>query len=350
MKKILVTGCAGFIGCHVTKRFLDMGYQVVGVDNLSRCGSQINLRWLRSSHSDRFAFYKGDIRNFSKIAGIFKQQGPFDLVLHAAAQVAVTTSVLNPREDFEINALGTFNILEAVRLYSPESFFEYASTNKVYGEMSGVEIVERNGRYEYERLRNGIDEARSIDFHSPYGCSKGAADQYVRDYSRIYGMRTVVLRQSCIYGTRQFGVEDQGWISWFVIASLLGRKVTIYGDGKQSRDVLWIDDLIDAYVGLYEHQAAVTGQILNVGGGSGNIFSLRELVRELMERKLMGAAPECADWRAGDQKTFVSDISKITKLIGWVPRVGTSEGLGKIIDWSRENKVMLEKVFKKNRL
>ena len=250
--KVLITGCAGFIGCHLTKYFLSIGNEVIGLDNLSRKGGQENLKWLQTLQG-KFEFNKIDIRDFTEVSAIFKRCGQFDLILHLAAQVAVTTSVVDPREDFEINAFGTFNLLEATRLYSPDAFFEFASTNKVYGKMDNVNVVERNGRYEYDMLSKGVNEDYNLDFHSPYGCSKGAADQYVRDYNRIYGLRTVVLRQSCIYGTRQFGIEDQGWIAWFIIASLLEKPITIYGDGMQIRDVLWIEDLADVWVKLFEN-------------------------------------------------------------------------------------------------
>ena len=271
--KVLVTGCAGFIGSHLAVNFLTKGHKVVGIDNLSRNGSKENLNWLTETNKN-MVFCDADIRNFKGVSDVFKIYGPFDLILHMAAQVAVTTSVLDPREDFEINALGTFNILEATRLYSPEAVFEFASTNKVYGKMDKIGVTERNGRYEYDELQKGIDENYNIDFHSPYGCSKGAADQYVRDYNRIYGLKTVVLRQSCIYGTRQFGIEDQGWVAWFVIASLLNKPITVYGDGKQIRDILWIDDLVDVYVKLFENAEKVSGKVFNIGGGPSNTLSL----------------------------------------------------------------------------
>lgn len=345
MKKILVTGCAGFIGCQVVKRFLDKGFKVTGIDDLSRRGSKANLAWLRGM-GGKFFFHQVDVRSFSKVSAVFKAEGPFDLIIHAAGQVAVTTSVIDPRRDFEINAGGALNVLEAVRLFSPEAFLQYSSTNKVYGEMKDVAVVLRRGRYEYKTLSRGISEKNPLDFHSPYGCSKGAADQYVHDYSRIYGLKTVVLRQSCIYGTRQFGIEDQGWISWFTIASLMGRRVTIYGDGKQSRDVLWIDDLVDAYEALYEHQDKAAGKVFNVGGGPKNVLSLLELVSHLKAAKIMKEQPCFAGWRAGDQKVFVSDVSCITRATGWRPKVTPQEGLDRIIDWSSQHMPEIKKWFR----
>ena len=328
MTKVLVTGSAGFIGSHLAHHFLDEGATVIGIDNLSRIGGEFNLNTLKKRKN--FIFQKIDVRSFDAIKDVFKQHRDLDLVIHQAAQVAVTTSVKDPRLDFETNALGTFNVLEATRLYAPEAFFEFASTNKVYGKMEDIEVVERHGRYEYGALPKGVSEDHCLDFHSPYGCSKGVADQYVHDYNRIYGLRTVVLRQSCIYGPRQFGVEDQGWVAWFAIASLLNRQVTIYGDGKQGRDLLWIDDLVNAYVKLYENADDVAGEIFNVGGGPNNVLSLLELVDLLKEDGVLGEMPVFAEWRPGDQKIFVSNIEKISKAVQWEPSVSPREGVGNL--------------------
>lgn len=345
MKKILITGCAGFIGFHLARHFLESGDRVIGVDNLSRRGCLTNLQTLESSLAKNFKFYKEDIRNFKAIENIFKNEGPFDLIIHEAGQVAVTTSIINPREDFEINALGTFNLLEATRLYSPEAFFEFASTNKVYGKMNNLKVIGKNGRYEYEDLLSGVNENFQLDFHSPYGCSKGAADQYVRDYSRIYGLRTVVLRQSCIYGTRQFGIEDQGWVAWFTIAAILNKPITIYGDGMQGRDLLWIDDLVAAYIGLYNNADQVAGKIFNIGGGSDNVLSLNELVDILKDAGVMQQTPVNAEWRHGDQKIFVCDICKISNEIQWKPIVSPRQGVAKLIEWTAVNKDMINKIL-----
>jgi len=244
--KVIITGAAGFIGGHAATHFLGRGDTVIGVDNLSRRGNSENLQWLRKQAGD-FQFIAGDIRSQTDMDRLFAQHKDAGAVLHLAGQVAVTTSVVNPRMDFEANALGTLNILEAVRQHCPQAAFLYASTNKVYGGMEQIVIVEKDGRYAYRDLPQGMPEITPLDFHSPYGCSKGAGDQYVRDYARIYGLKTVVFRQSCIYGTRQFGIEDQGWVAWFTIASVLGKAITLYGDGKQVRDVLWVGDLISLY-------------------------------------------------------------------------------------------------------
>ena len=260
------------------------------------------------------------------------------MVLHLAGQVAVTTSVTNPREDFENNAFGTFNVLEAVRTKSPESFFITASTNKVYGKMDDLGVVERNGRYEYSDLPNGVGEDRPLDFHSPYGCSKGAADQYTIDYARIYGIDTVTFRQSCIYGTRQFGIEDQGWVAWFTIAAVLGKKITIYGDGKQTRDVLHVRDLARAYEAAFDHREAVRGQAFNIGGGPTNIMSLLELIRHLEEDLGIRIPLQWSDWRPGDQPVFVCNVEKAKRLLNWQPAIPVHDGVGELIRWVRDNK------------
>jgi CDP-paratose 2-epimerase len=345
MQKVLITGCAGFIGFHLARHFLEQGATVIGIDNLSRKGCETNLVLLQQDYRSRFDFHRQDIRDFSAIESIFKKHAPLDLVIHEAGQVAVTTSIVNPREDFEINALGTFNVLEATRLHSPKAFFEFASTNKVYGKMDDLGVIERNGRYEYADLPHGVNEAHGLDFHSPYGCSKGTADQYVRDYSRIYGVRTVVLRQSCIYGARQFGVEDQGWVAWFTIASVLGKPLTIYGDGKQGRDLLWIDDLVQAYVRLYQNADQVAGRVFNVGGGPGNVLSLLELVAMLRSAGILRREPAFSAWRDGDQKIFVCDTRSISDAIGWKPGVTPALGVAKLIEWTLAHRDLLGRML-----
>ncbi len=236
----LITGGAGFIGSNYVSRLLERGEKVTIYDNLSRAGAKINLEWLKRTYGESgFNLVVADVRDALKICEAAQSA---DVIVHLAAQVAVTTSVVEPREDFEINAFGTFNVLEAARASGRNPVVLYASTNKVYGGMEDVRIVEEENRYGYADYPNGVPETRGLDFHSPYGCSKGCGDQYVRDYSRIYGLPTVVLRQSCIYGLRQFGIEDQGWVAWFVIAAVKGLPIKIYGDGKQVRDIMYIDD------------------------------------------------------------------------------------------------------------
>ena len=332
---MLILGGAGFIGCNAAHRFAGEGWRVTIFDNLSRAGTASNLDWLRQRHN--VGFVKGDIRDREAVDRIFAARA-YDAVLHLAAQVAVTTSVADPRADFETNALGTLNVLEGARAHCPQVTTIFASTNKVYGRLDELPVAEREGRYAYADGARGIGETQQLDFHSPYGCSKGAADQYVIDYARIYGMNSTSFRQSCIYGPRQFGVEDQGWVAWFAIAALLERKLTIYGDGKQVRDVLHVDDLIDAYRLAIEHPQAVRGQAFNVGGGPDETLSLLELLAMLEARLGRRIAPDFADWRAGDQRIYVSDISRIGKALGWSPRIAAAEGVGQLIDWVGENR------------
>lgn len=336
---MLITGGAGFIGVNSADYFCNQGWSVTVLDNLSRRGTADNLKWLQDRHA--IDFVHADIRDYAALADAVGTAKP-DVLLHLAAQVAVTASVADPREDFEVNALGTFNVLEALRHEAPDAFFINASTNKVYGKMEDVGIVERNGRYEYKTLANGVDEGRALDFHSPYGCSKGVADQYAIDYSRIYGIRSTTFRQSCIYGTRQFGIEDQGWVAWFTIAAVLGKPITIYGDGKQIRDVLYVGDLARAYEVAIEHQDAASGQAFNIGGGPANTMSLRELLAYL-EAEIGREIPLAwDDWRPGDQPVFVCDVAKAEERIGWAPTTSVEEGVGRLIGWVNSNRRLFD--------
>ena len=334
LKTIIITGGAGFIGVNASDRFAKQGWNVVVLDNLSRRGADLNLAWLQERHEVNFI--NVDIRHDDRVAEVFKKIKP-DVVLHLAAQVAVTTSVVNPREDFDINALGTFNVLEAVRIHSPQSFFINASTNKVYGKMEDLGVVERNGRYEYQDLSTGVPESRGLDFHSPYGCSKGVADQYVIDYSRVYDLKTVTFRQSCIYGPRQFGIEDQGWVAWFTIAAMLDKEITVYGDGKQIRDVLHVDDLINAYQSAIDNQDKVHGCALNIGGGPSNTLSLLELLEYLEKTLNKKVTPLWSDWRPGDQPVFVCDLNNAKEKMDWQPSISVDQGVVKLIDWVTQN-------------
>jgi CDP-paratose 2-epimerase len=335
MKSILITGGAGFIGANAAWHFHQQGWAVTILDNLSRRGAHDNLDWLRSRQQVRFE--RADIRDRVAVERIVDELKP-NAVLHLAAQVAVTTSVIDPREDFEINAMGTFNVLDAVRLKSPESFFINASTNKVYGKMEDVGITERNGRHEYRDLSDGASEDRPLDFHSPYGCSKGVADQYTIDYARIYGIRSVTFRQSCIYGPRQFGIEDQGWVAWFTIAAILGKPITIYGDGKQIRDVLHVKDLARAYELAFERRETISGQAFNMGGGPENTLSLLELIALLEEHLKISVSLQWSNWRAGDQPVFVCNLEKAQQLLGWEPTISVRKGVGELIRWVRDNR------------
>jgi CDP-paratose 2-epimerase len=334
--KVFITGGAGFIGCNLADFHLNKGHEVIIFDNLSRRGTEANLAWLRARFGARLSFTFGDIRDFDSLCESLP--GDVDRIYHMAGQVAVTTSVRNPREDFDINALGTLNVLEAVRNRAPHTILFYASTNKVYGGLESVPISENRSRYRFADLPYGIPEEFPLDFHSPYGCSKGSGDQYVRDYSRIYGLRTVVLRQSCIYGTRQFGIEDQGWIAHFCIAACQGRAVTIYGNGKQVRDALWIDDLIAAYEAAAEHIELSSGQIYNIGGGPDNTISIWMEFRPLLEKISGHPVPfNAADWRPGDQLAYISDIRKAERDLGWRPKVSVNEGVERLWRWISTN-------------
>lgn len=333
-EKILITGGAGFIGSNLAANFISKGKKVTILDNLSRQGGKSNLDWLSSA--GKFRFLKGDIRNFKDCKNAVNDM---DVILHLAGQVAVTTSVNNPREDFEINALGTFNILEATRLAERKPVFIYSSTNKVYGGMENVKIIEKKSQYIYKDYPHGISEKMNLDFHSPYGCSKGAAEQYVHDYNRIYDIPSVVFRQSCIYGPRQFGVEDQGWVAWFIIATMLGKNITVYGDGKQVRDILFIDDLVGLFETAVNKIATAKGKIYNVGGGYKNILSVwtkfAPILEKLFSRKLK---IKFENWRPGDQKVYISDISLVEKDLGWHPEIGVEKGVARLFNWVMDNK------------
>jgi CDP-paratose 2-epimerase len=336
-KNYLITGGSGFIGSNYAARLIKRNEKVTIFDNLSRAGSRLNLQWLRETFGDNaFKLITGDVRDATAISDAAREA---DIIVHLAAQVAVTTSVIKPREDFEINALGTFNTLEAARESRRNPLFIYASTNKVYGEMDDVAIVEDATRYRYRDYPDGMDEKQPLDFHSPYGCSKGSGDQYVRDYLRIYGLPTVVFRQSCIFGTRQFGIEDQGWVAWFVIAAVLGRPISIYGDGKQIRDLLFVEDLLDAYDAAAKKRETSIGKVYNIGGGSGNVISVWNEFSPILE-KLLGhpLKVKWGDWRPGDQKVFVSDIRKARAELGWAPKIGVEEGIRRLFDWVMANK------------
>ena len=335
-RNALITGGAGFIGSNLANQLLHKGHVVTIYDNLSRLGCQANLQWLREEHGpDSFRLIEGDVTYFDALCRAVEGA---DRIYHLAGQVAVTTSVEKPREDFAANAWGTFNALEAARLVANDPLFIYSSTNKVYGRLEEVGIVEEAARYRYQGLPNGIPETQPLDFHSPYGCSKGAGDQYVRDYARIYGLRTVVARQSCIYGYRQFGIEDQGWLAWFIIAALKGRPITIYGDGKQVRDVLFIDDLLAFYDAAVENAGTAAGEVYNVGGGPECAISIWVEFRPLLE-ELLGRPVnvQYADWRPGDQLVYVSDIRKAEQDLGWRPQVSVEEGVRRLYAWVRDN-------------
>jgi CDP-paratose 2-epimerase len=333
-QRILITGGAGFIGSNLADRLLNEGHQVTIYDNLSRSGCDSNLAWLREKHgAQALRLVRANVTDFDALCEAARGA---ERIYHLAGQVAVTTSVKDPRQDFQDNALGTFNALEAARQAGNDPIFIYASTHKVYGAMQEVGIVEEPTRYRYASFPFGIPESQPLDLHSPFGCSKGAGDQYTRDYARIYGLRSVVVRQSCVYGYRQFGIEDQGWISWFMIAALKGRPITIYGDGKQVRDVLFIEDLLDAYEAMVDNIATSAGQIYNVGGGPGNTMSIwaefGPMLEELLGRPIWISY---ANWRPGDQPVYASDIRKAERELGWRPQVSLHQGIMRLFEWIR---------------
>ncbi len=333
--RYLITGGAGFIGSNVADHYLRNGHRVTVYDNFSRHGSEDNARWLEERHGGAVRIIRGDLRR--PAADLSHAIEESDVVLHLAAQVAVTLSVNDPRHDFETNALGTFNLLEAVRLSKRQPIVLYSSTNKVYGKMADVPIEERGGRYSYVGLPQSVSETQPLDFYSPYGCSKGTGDQYVLDYHRIYGLQTIVMRQSCIYGPRQFGIEDQGWVAWFAIRAMQEQPITIYGDGKQVRDVLFMDDLTAAYDLAIKNIDRTAGKAYNIGGGPANTMSLLELLDMLTER--FGKRPTYSfdDWRPGDQLVYISGIQRAEADFGWRPKVAPKEGVGKMIAWLTEH-------------
>ncbi|MFH1714040.1 MAG: SDR family NAD(P)-dependent oxidoreductase [Candidatus Nealsonbacteria bacterium] len=345
-KTILITGGCGFIGTNSAAYYLKKGFKVVCFDNLSRPGAKQNLEWLRKQKGG-FLFVKGDIRNYKILLETFKKYKP-DFVLHLAAQVTMVTSLENPREDFEINAVGTFNVLEAMRNTKSKAAALYSSTNKVMGELLYLPVDEKKKRYQYKNIK-GINESFPLDFHGPYGCSKGCGDQYFLDYARIFGLKTVVFRQSGIYGPHQFGIEEQGWLAWFCNAILFNKPVTIFGNGKQVRDVLYVDDVIRAYDSVLRNISKTKGNAYNVGGGSKfslSIWELFDILEKITEKKFNY---KFGPWRQGDQKVYISDISKAKKDFKWTPKVSPKEGVKKLYDWVSQNHSIIKKagVFKK---
>jgi CDP-paratose 2-epimerase len=329
---VLITGGCGFIGSNLANRLLGHGFKVRVLDDLSRPGSEMNRMWLdQLGYGDRIEFIHHDVRDAHAVA---EAVDGVDAIFHFAAQVAVTSSVISPHHDLTVNVLGTFNVLEAARRASRMPLVVFTSTNKVYGETEHIPVVELPTRYNYADQRLGISEDQSLDFHSPYGCSKGSADQYVHDYARIFGVPTVVLRMSCVYGPHQFGNEDQGWVAHFLIKALQNESLTIYGDGKQVRDLLYIDDLLNLFELLLHNQPSVAGQVFNVGGGMSNAVSIwcefGKLVGSLLDRTI---GVQYDAWRPGDQKVYISDTGKARQLLGWSPRIRVEDGVSRLLEW-----------------
>lgn len=342
--RILVTGGAGFVGSHVAEYYAKKGNEVIVFDNLSRAtllgydNADVVYNWNYLKTYEKIKLIKADIRDVEKINDAVKDA---EVIIHAAAQTAVTTSTVDPRTDFEVNVVGTFNVLEAARLSKNNPCVIFCSTNKVYGDnVNGIQVLEGEGRYTLgdEGYMGGIPENFPVDLceHTPYGTSKFSADLYVQDYGHIYGLKTGVFRMSCIYGTRQFGVEDQGWVAWFTIATLLERPITIYGDGKQVRDVLYIDDLVEAY-DLFIN-CNLKQEVFNIGGGPENTLSLLELLDLLEELTGKRAEISYENWRPSDQKVYISDVTKAKEKLGWEPVVDVETGVANLVGWVEENK------------
>jgi CDP-paratose 2-epimerase len=335
---VLITGGAGFIGANVAQSYLARGERVLIYDNLSRPGVERNLVWLRQTYGGLVRVEIGDVQDFPKLRQAVRGARK---VFHFAAQVAVTTSLESPFYDFEVNARGTLNLLEALRELREPAPLIYTSTNKVYGNLSDVAMRAGASRYEpeEERLRlHGFSEERGLDFHSPYGCSKGAAEQYVLDYARTFHLPALVFRMSCIYGPRQFGTEDQGWVAHFLIRALKGSAITVYGDGKQVRDVLFISDLVDAFTLAQQKMGQLAGQAFNIGGGPANTISLLELIDLIEELQGIKLQVRFDQWRAADQPYYVSDIRKFSAATGWCPKVAARQGVGELCQWLKESR------------
>ncbi|MCA1412629.1 SDR family NAD(P)-dependent oxidoreductase [Bradyrhizobium sp. NBAIM20] len=332
-RPVLVTGGCGFIGCNLADRLAERGDRVLVLDNLARAGVRENAQWLKSRHGDRVAITVADIRDPIPVIDAVREARA---VLHLAAQVAVTDSVSDPSADFEINARGTLNVLEAVRLHNASAPVIFASTNKVYGRLiEDSEIALAGRRYTpvNDLLAGGISENAPLDFYSPYGCSKGTADQYVHDYARVFGLQTVVVRMSCIYGPRQFGTEDQGWIAHFLLSAISGNPLTIYGDGKQVRDALHVSDAVSAWLAALDHIALARGRVFNLGGGPGNAVSLLELIDRITELTGRKVSYRFADWRPGDQPWYVTDTRALATALGWTPQMPLADGLRSLHTW-----------------
>lgn len=341
-RPILVTGGAGFIGCNIADRLAREGHDVIIYDALTRLGVETNLAWLEARHGARIARIIADIRDRERLEEAVSHA---KAVFHLAAQVAVTTSMVDPRGDLEINIVGTFNLLEAIRLRAPDAPLVFASTNKVYGDLSDLEFALSGDAYEpadHATREHGIDESRALSFHTPYGCSKGAADQYVLDYARSFGLRAAVLRMSCVYGPRQMGTEEQGWVAHFLIRALMGEPISIYGDGHQVRDILDVSNAVDAYLAAWARIDSVQGRAFNLGGGSANAVSLRSLlnyVRDLVGREL---DISFADWRAGDQRYFVADARAAQTALGLGEQVAWRVGVERLMRWLAESRGLVD--------
>lgn len=329
----LITGGAGFIGSNLADSLLSDGGRVIILDNLSRDGVASNVQWLQANHGKQLRVEIGDVTDAQRVGPLVRNAGQ---VFHLAAQVAVTTSVSDPAHDLQTNLIGTFNVLEAARAARTPPPVFFTSTNKVYGGLEELPVEKAGDRYRYADGRAGVAECAPLDFHSPYGCSKGAADQYVRDYHRIYGIPTVVFRMSCIYGTRQFGTEDQGWVAHFARSLLSGTPITVYGDGCQVRDILWIEDLVRAMRSAMGRIETTAGEIFNMGGSLRNAVSVRQVIGRIAEITGRRSPMKSAAWRPGDQRIYISDTTKAERVLDWRAGVGWEEGLNRLVEWLDE--------------
>jgi len=340
----LITGGCGFLGSNLAAELLRQGRAVTVFDNLSRTGAELNLNWLRSLGAVQFV--RGDIRHPTDVEAVISSRKP-DVIFHLAGQVAMTTSLQSPRLDFEINVLGSINVLESVRQHCPKTAIVYSSSNKVYGDIPDLDLQETATRYQPRCYPHGIAEAAPLDFHTPYGCSKGAADQYVLDYARCFGLNTVVFRHSTIYGSRQFATFDQGWVGWFCRQALLVQSdpkrepFTISGDGKQVRDLLHADDAVRCYLAAADHIDSARGQAFNIGGGMSNSLSLLELFARLEQKLGVSLTYTKLPWRTSDQRFFVADIRKAQQYLRWSPQVTSDQGIDAVVSWEREMAVRL---------
>ncbi|HEY0014541.1 MAG TPA: SDR family NAD(P)-dependent oxidoreductase [Allosphingosinicella sp.] len=337
-RPILVTGGAGFIGCNIADRLASDGHEILVYDALSRPGVETNLAWLQERHGSRVTSIVADIRDEDELARAARES---EAVFHMAAQVAVTTSLVDPREDFDINVRGTLHLLDAARLAGRPQPVIFASTNKVYGDLVDIPFRLEGERYvpeDAEVAAHGIGEARPLDFHTPYGCSKGAADQYVLDYARSFGVPAAVVRMSCIYGHRQMGTEDQGWVAHFLIRALGGETITLYGDGHQVRDILDVSNAVEAYVKVWQQIDRISGRAFNLGGGPANAVSLRELLAFMSEILGRDVDVQFSDWRAGDQRYFVADTRAIRSELGLSPAIPWKDGVAKLANWLSETR------------
>tara|TARA_R110002020_G_scaffold154714_2_gene334923 strand:- start:73230 stop:75263 length:2034 start_codon:yes stop_codon:yes gene_type:complete len=347
---ILITGGAGFVGTNLASRLLQEGKRVMIYDNLCRDGVEENLQWLKKEYPSSLLIQIADVKETRLLEQSVQHA---EAIFHFSAQVAVTTSLINPLHDFQVNLEGTFNILEAIRKSSHKPPLFFTSTNKVYGNLTDVRMIEKKTRYipeDKEIQLRGVNEKRALDFHSPYGCSKGGADQYILDYSRSFGIKTVVFRMSCIYGPHQFGTEDQGWVAHFLINALENKPITIYGNGKQVRDILYVDDLVEAFLLAHKHIDLVKGEVFNIGGGAQNTVSLLELLEIIKDQTGENINTSFEEWRTGDQQYYVSNTTKFHEFTGWKPKYAVDKGIESIINWLTANRITSKRTSTKNEI